>query len=134
MTVQQTTLGLAIAWVDPDGPAANELAATDIVETVNGQAVATADDWRARVRNIARGDEVKLRVRSEGEARDVAIVAAAVVELPEDPSLGLRVRTVARVGVEVLGVDPDHGPTARGFVRRSHHRLSVGRKRRRRRT
>lgn len=106
MTVQQTTLGLAIAWVDPDGPAANELAATDIVEAVNGQAVGTSDDWRARVRNIARGDEVKLRVRSEGGTRDVTIVAAAVVELPEDPSLGLRVRTVARVGVEVLGVDP----------------------------
>ena len=106
MTMQQTTLGLAVAWVDPDGPAANELAATDIVEAVNGQAVGTADDWRARVRNIARGDEVKLRVRSEGGTRDVAFLAAAVVELPEDPSLGLRVRTVLALGVEVLGVDP----------------------------
>jgi len=106
LTVQSTPLGLAIAWVDPAGPAANELSATDLIETVNGRAVASADDWRARVRNIASGDEVKLQVRSEGARREVAIVAAAVVEPPDDPSLGLRMRTVARAGVEVLGVEP----------------------------
>ena len=79
--------------------------AADVIETFNGQRVASADDWHARVRNVARGDEVKLRVRSEGAAREVSIVAAAVVESPEDPSLGLRMRPAAREGVEVLGVD-----------------------------
>jgi len=104
--VQPTTVGLAVTWVDPAGPAFDELMPTDIVESVNGRAVANADDWRAHTRNIANGEEVKLRVRSDGETRDVAIKAAAVVEPPEDSSLGLRVRTVPRVGVEVLAVEP----------------------------
>ncbi|HTG89800.1 MAG TPA: PDZ domain-containing protein [Vicinamibacterales bacterium] len=106
MTVQPTTVGLAVTWVDPAGPAFDELMPTDIVESVNGRAVANADDWRAHTRNIANGEEVKLRVRSDGETRDVAIKAAAVVEPPEDSSLGLSVRTVPRVGVEVLAVEP----------------------------
>jgi hypothetical protein len=106
IVVQQTSLGLAITWVDPAGPAAQELAATDLVEAVNGQPVTTVPDWRARARNIASGEEVKLRVRSDDEVREVAIVAAALVEPPEDPSLGLRVRNVPRSGVEVVTVDP----------------------------
>ena len=106
ITVQPTTLGLAVAWVDPSGPAATELSATDVIISVNGQAVVSADEWRAHVRNIASGDEVKLRVRSEGEVREVTIAATAVVEPPVDPSLGLRVRNVPRLGVEVLGVEP----------------------------
>jgi len=106
VTVQWTPLGLAIAWVDPAGPAADELAVTDLIEAVNGEPVASAEDWRARVRNVASGSEVKLRVRSEGETRDVTLVAAARVEPAENPSLGLSVRTVGRSGVEVLEVEP----------------------------
>ena len=106
LTVQPTALGLAIAWVDPSGPAASQLAVTDLIIAIDGQAVVGADEWRAHVRNIASGDKVKLRVKSEGETRDVTVVAAALVEPPEDPSLGLRARNVARVGVEVLNVEP----------------------------
>ncbi len=106
ITVQPTPLGLAIAWVDPSGPAADDLAATDLIQSLNGQPITSEDDWHARVRNIAKGDEVKLQIRSEGEKREVAIVAAAVVEPPEDESLGLRMRAVPRVGVDVIGVDP----------------------------
>jgi hypothetical protein len=104
--VQQTSLGLAIAWVDPAGPAAKELAATDLIEAVNGQPVSTAPDWRAHARNIASGEEVKLRVRRDGDVRDVALVAAPPVEHPEDPSLGLRLRNVPRSGAEVVSVEP----------------------------
>jgi hypothetical protein len=106
VTVAQTSLGLAVAWVDPQGPAAKELAPTDLIESVNGTSVPTVDVWRARMRNVASGDEVKLRVRSEGELRDVTIAAAPVVEPPEDPALGVRVRTVVRTGAEVLAVAP----------------------------
>jgi hypothetical protein len=106
ITVQQTPVGLAVAWVNPSGPAANELAVTDVIEAINGDSIGTMDEWRARMRNIARGDEVKLRVRSEGEAREVAIVAATVVDPPEDLALGLRLRTVSRAGAEVLAVAP----------------------------
>jgi hypothetical protein len=106
ITVEQTSLGLAVAWVDPAGPTAKELAATDLIEAVNGESVPTVDEWRARMRNVASGDEVKLRVRSEGELRDVTIAAAPVVEPPENPALGLRVRTIPRAGVEVLAVAP----------------------------
>jgi hypothetical protein len=106
ITVQQTSLGLAVAWVNPSGPAADELAVTDLIEAVNGDSIGTLDEWRARIRNLASGDQMKLRIRSEGEVREVALVAAAVVEPPEDPALGLRVRTVARDGAEVLAVAP----------------------------
>jgi S1-C subfamily serine protease len=36
----------------------------------------------------------------------VTLVATALVEPQEDPSLGLRLRNVARAGVQVLGVEP----------------------------
>ena len=106
-----------MTWVDPAGPAYNELMPTDIVESVNGRAVANADDWRAHTRNIANGEEVKLRVRSDGETRDVAIKAAAVVEVPEDSSLGLRVRTVPRVAWKCWPSSRNRGPTGRAFAR-----------------
>jgi hypothetical protein len=106
ITVQPTSVGLAIAWVDPAGPAAGQLAATDLVEAVNGQPVATADAWRARVSRVASGDEMKLRVLSSGQARDVSIVAVTATEPREDPALGIRMRTLPRVGAEVQGVEP----------------------------
>jgi hypothetical protein len=104
--VQQTPLGLAIARVDPDGPANDALTATEVVEALNGQSVATIADWDAHARTITAGDRVMLRVRSGRETRDVAIVAVTVVYPPEDPSLGLRLRNVARTGVAVLSVEP----------------------------
>jgi S1-C subfamily serine protease len=58
----------------------------------------------ARTRNIANGEEVKLRVRAT--VRRATSPSGTAVVGPEDSSLGLRVRTVPRVGVEVLAVEP----------------------------
>jgi len=120
ISVQPTPLGLAVAWVDPDGPASRELSATDVIQSVNGHPVNATDDWRAQLRNVSSGDEVKLRVRTDGGVREVTVVAAPIASRPEDPSLGLHLRTLPRVGAEVLVVDPrsrgDHAGLRTGDV------------------
>jgi S1-C subfamily serine protease len=105
-SVQPTSLGVAVSWVDPEGPASRELSATDLIQSVNGRPVNTSDEWRAQLRSVSSGDEVKLRVRSEGEVREVTVVAAPVADRPDDPALGLHLRTLPRRGAEVLAVDP----------------------------
>jgi hypothetical protein len=106
IVVRATTLGLAVAWVDPRGPAAGHLVQTDVIETVDGQKVPTLDHWAARAERIGSGDVVRLRVRRANEIHEVQIVAASTIEAPEDLTLGLRLRTAPRVGAEVLGVEP----------------------------
>jgi S1-C subfamily serine protease len=55
------------------------------------------------------GDTVTLRVRGAGGVRDVTVTAAAPVpadQPADDRTLGMRLRSIPKVGVEVLSVQP----------------------------
>jgi len=119
--------GAVVAFVDPTGPAAGVLRGGDVIEEVQGEAVASAADVIQRVRASGPGSSVLLGVRRGGEssvlqvtlAAPVAASGAASGEAParRPPELGLtlaaergsgsRVRAVAagtaaaRAGLEV---------------------------------
>ena len=111
--------GVVITAIDPSGPAAGRVAPTEIIEAVDGQEVPTPDHWRARIARVTAGDLVTLRVRGGEGVRDVQVTAAAIPPSPEptfEASLGLRLRAIPKVGVEVLAVQP-HSSAARATIR-----------------
>lgn len=101
--------GVVVTAVDPAGAAAARLIATEVIEAIDGNALDSLELWRARAARVSAGDTVTLRVRGVDGVRDVPVVATAPVpatEPPDIPTLGLRLRVVARAGVEVLAVQP----------------------------
>ena len=103
-----TKSGVIVSMVDPAGAAADLLAPTDVVEAVDGHTIGSIDDWRARVLRIEAGETVSLRVRAEGQIRDVqvtAIPASAPALQPDAHGLGLQLAP-ASSGSRVVGVQP----------------------------
>jgi len=100
-----TAAPVAVAWVDPDGPAAGQLAAADVLQQIDGQPVASLEDWRVRIDRIAPGESVSVRVQRSGQAVEVMLTARERTAEPAAQALGLRVRTRPRVGAEVIAVE-----------------------------
>jgi hypothetical protein len=98
--------GVVITWLDPQGPGARELRATDVVDAINGTPTPTLEHWTARVAHVAEGETVVVSVWRGGNVREVRLTASAPTERKERP-LGLTLRTVARVGVEIVSVDSE---------------------------
>jgi serine protease Do len=98
--------GLVVAWVDPEGPAAGLVAATDIIEGIETAATLSMETWRVRRSRIAAGDEISLRIRRDGVVHAVTVVAAEVVSpTPAPATLGLTLRFRPRAGSEVVSVE-----------------------------
>ena len=101
--------GMIVTSVDPSGPAAGQLVATEVIEAIDGEEIPTPEHWRARAARFNDGDTVTLRVRGVGGVRDVTVTAAAPApadQPADDGTLGLRLRSIPKVGVEVLSVQP----------------------------
>lgn len=108
--------GVMVAWVDPRGPAAEKLAVTDVIETIGDEVVATLEHWEARLARLAAGDSLVLRVRRRGDMREVHLTAGgAPPTLSEAHLLGLTMRAVPRIGVEVVRVDPGSAAARAGI-------------------
>lgn len=110
-----SSMGVIVTWVDPQGPAAGQLAATDVVEALDGEPILTSEHWRARVARLVPGEPIVLRIRRTDAARDVEITAALRLPAPEGLPLGLTLRTVRRVGAEVLQVQPGSAAARAGI-------------------
>ena len=99
--------GVVVTWVDPLGAAAEQLAVTDVIEVIGTEVVASVEHWEARLARLGPGDSLALRVRRRGEPVEIELTAADALPAPiETDLLGLTMRTVPRVGVEILRVDP----------------------------
>jgi len=96
--------GVIVSRVLPDGPAAATLVVTDVIETVNGEPIASLDDWRAHAARMRPGGSVTLGVRRGAEAIAVTVTAAARPGSTTPLPLGLTLRTLPGVGAEVLQV------------------------------
>ncbi len=73
--------GALIGEVEPDTPAARAgLKRGDVIVTMNGQAVTSANDLRLRVSETAPGTTIKLQISRDGKTQDVSV---ALGELPE---------------------------------------------------
>lgn len=101
--------GVVISAIDPSGPAAGRLLPTEVIEAIDGHEMHTPEHWRARVARVNVGETLTLRVRGGEGLREVQVTAAAPAapsERTQEPSLGLRLRAVPKVGAEVLSVQP----------------------------
>jgi hypothetical protein len=101
------TTGALVSWVDSRGPAAELLSPLDVIEQIDGNPVVTIEYWDRRVAGLAQGDVIALTVRRGRERRDVRVTAARPPDPPARWPLGLTLRTVGEVGIEVLRVDPE---------------------------
>jgi membrane-associated protease RseP (regulator of RpoE activity) len=108
------TIGVVITWVDPHGAAARELRVTDVVESIDGQPTRTLEHWTARVARLAEGESVVIKVRHAGEVRDVRLVARGGTAQADRP-LGLTLRTIPRIGAEVIRVEADSSAAFSGL-------------------
>ena len=98
--------GMVVTSVEAGSAASGVLHTTDIIEAIDGKPLTTAEDWRARVGRLRSGDAVSLQVRTNGQIREVTIVARPGVNQPPPVRLilGLRLRRIPGVGSEVIGV------------------------------
>ncbi len=100
------SLGVIVTWVDPNGPAAKRIEVTDVIEGVGSEALTTLEHWEARQSRLVEGEAVVLGVRRGGKVRDVPLTAASAPAPVGRSSLGLTLRAIRRVGVEVVRVEP----------------------------
>jgi serine protease Do len=132
--------GVVVRGIVQDGPAAkSELRLGDIITTVDGQPVATAQELRSKVRSRKLGSKVVLDVVRGGEALKVEVSPEAWPEelaggsrrgtsptAPQTTDLGITVKPLTRElakemeiefneGVVVTAVDPDSAAAAKGI-------------------
>lgn len=109
--------GVVVTWVDPLGAAAEKLEVTDVVEAIGGEVVASVEHWEARLARLGAGDSLVLGVRRRGALQEIALTAADAPPAPiETDLLGLTMRTVPRVGVEIVRVDPGSAAARAGIA------------------
>ncbi len=109
--------GVVVTWVDPRGMAAEVLAVADVIEAIGPEVVASVEHWGARLASLGTGDSLVLRVRRRGEPLEIEITAADPPPAPiEADLLGLIMRTVPRVGVEIVRVDPGSAAARAGIA------------------
>ena len=104
-SVTAASVGVVVAWVDPDGASSEQLMVGDVIEAVDGRALATRQQWDVRVARLSVGETLSLRVRRRGEIREVALVANAPAAQPASRSLGLTLRARTKIGAEVVRVE-----------------------------
>lgn len=106
--------GVAVTWVDPNGPAARQLFATDVVLSLGGEVVSGPAEWDARLARVPAGERVPLRVRRGGEDRELTLTAAMPPAAAPAARLGLSLRRT-RYGAEVTAVEEGSLATSAGI-------------------
>jgi hypothetical protein len=104
-SVTAASTGVVVAWVDQDGASSEQLMVGDVIEAVDGQGLATRQQWDVRVARLSVGETISLRVRRGGELREVALVANAPAAPPASRSLGLTLRARTKIGAEVVRIE-----------------------------
>ncbi len=119
-SVTAASAGVVVAWVDQSGASGEQLMVGDVIEAVDGRALATRQQWDVRVARLSVGEALNLRVRRGGEIREVALVAHATAAPLASRSLGLTLRPRPKIGAEVVRVErgsaADRGGLAFGDV------------------
>jgi serine protease Do len=96
--------GVVVTWVDPQGPAADEIHVMDVVDAIDGRPVDNLETWRARTARLEEGASVVLGVRKGNSGREVRLTAVAAARAPVGRPLGLTLRSIPGVGAQVVGV------------------------------
>jgi PDZ domain len=115
-SVTAASAGVVVVWVDQAGASSEQLKVGDVIEAVDGRALATRQQWDVRVARLSVGETVGLRVRRRGEIREVALVANALAAPPASRSLGLTLRARTKIGAEVVRVERGAAADRAGLV------------------
>jgi hypothetical protein len=107
--------GVIVSWIDPSGPAAGVVSASDVIDAVGSEPVASVEAWQARIARLTANESIVLRVRHQNQVGEVRVTAGAAIAPPAPPadrSPGLTLRTLPRIGATITRVDVD-SPAAR---------------------
>jgi serine protease Do len=100
--------GALVASVVPDGPAAKAgVQPGDVIQSVNGEAVATPRDLAVDVAAVKPGDTAKLDILRNGETQNVSV---AVAQMPNERTADAGNQSGApqgKVGVALAPLSPD---------------------------
>jgi S1-C subfamily serine protease len=106
--------GVIVAWVRSPGPASMHLMVGDVIEALNGVAIDSPQDWLVRVSRLRPDEEIMLTVMRHRERSMLTLTATAPSTDPRP--LGLRLRSIAGVGSEVLLIEPRSAAAAAGLA------------------
>ena len=115
-SVTAASVGVVVAWVDPDGASREQLMVGDVIEAVDSRGLATRQQWDVRVARLSVGETLSLRVRRRGEIREVALVANAPAAPAATRSLGLTLRARTKIGAEVVRVERESAADRAGLT------------------
>jgi hypothetical protein len=115
-SVTAASVGVVVAWVDPDGATREQLMAGDVIESLDGRALVSRQPWDVRVARLSVGETLSLRVRRRGEIREVAVIANAPAAQPASRSLGLTLRARTEIGAEVVRIEPGSAAARAGLA------------------
>lgn len=79
----------------PEGPAGGVLEAGDVILSIRGEPIASAERLIERLSDVEPGEEIDLRVRRGEDELDVTVTAGPVPGLDRPAGLGILVETVA---------------------------------------
>ena len=100
--------GALVGQVEPDTPAAKAgLKRGDVILTLNGQAVDSANDLRLRISQTAPGTTVKLGVSRDGKMQDFNVTLGELPEKVAQEGGGKENGPGGLQGVEVQNLTPD---------------------------
>jgi S1-C subfamily serine protease len=97
--------GVVVAWVDPRGPMAKQIAVGDVIQSINAQAIAHIRDWEVTSGRLTAGNAT-FGVRRRGKSMEIGVPLPAAGTSTAPTSLGLRMRNVPGVGTTILRIDP----------------------------
>jgi serine protease Do len=97
--------GVVVSWVDRAGAGAGQVLVGDVIEAIDGRPIESRQQWDVRTARLSEGETLALRLRRQGEIREVWVVALAPPAPASTQSLGLTMRVRPRVGTEVVRVD-----------------------------
>jgi hypothetical protein len=107
--------GVVVTWVDPSGSAARDVRPGDVIVAIDGVAIQNVEQWRVRLARLGTGATPVIRVTRSGAERDVRLGAQPASASPSNPRLGISMRPVARVGIEVVYVERGSAAEAAGI-------------------
>jgi hypothetical protein len=113
-------VGVIVTRVDPEGPSVDRVVVTDVIEAIDNAPVPTPEHWAVQMDRLSAGQPVTLRLRRasslQASSPQEVTITAKPLPPPVDRPLGLRMRTVARVGAEVLTVAPASAAERAGLL------------------
>jgi S1-C subfamily serine protease len=110
---------VVVSYVSAAIPPSAGIASGDVIQSIDGTAVATVEEFQQAARSRTPGSEVALSLIRRGQPMSVTVTAttAGAANVESTPGPGVVLRSVPRIGSEVVDVQPG-GAAARAGLRR----------------